>query len=470
LLLLLVGLRWWWGWDAHRRLQAEIDQIVAAGEPIYPEDFDPPEPVPDDENAAKLLLDAEVALNLTQDDESLITAVLDDRLFLEERVDEIRPIVEKNAPAFNLVHQARSRTRADWGLRFRTPVISAMLPALEGQRRLTKLLSMTAGYQHATGDDAAAIETLRDALAQAGAVDSGPTVISHLVAMAMGALGVNRLEELAPSLAVRAESETIIQGGGAASRGQIETLIAELLAEDGTRRAFVRAMQAERMAQLDTVNAILDGRMTLGAGAAVNIVGGVTEVLGLMPVPLTRPLFEFDAIFTLDWGRRWVAAAGSPHWPAAAAVAPVEQGQLTEWDRMLRPISSMLLPWLERAYVLHFRALAMRRMAAIALAIRLYEIDHGRRPLELGDLVPGYLPEIPADPFADDGRPVGYLPDSKPPVLYSIGKDGLDDGGAYTFYGSGGEIHREKLDSPFFLNGHRPRRPEPGEDWPAGAP
>lgn len=47
LLLALAALRWWWGCDAHHRLQAEIDKIIAAGEPIYPQDFDPPEAAAD---------------------------------------------------------------------------------------------------------------------------------------------------------------------------------------------------------------------------------------------------------------------------------------------------------------------------------------------------------------------------------------------------------------------------------------
>ena len=54
LIVALSCLRWWWGWEAHGRLQARIDQYLAAGEPIYPEDFDS-EPVPDDLNAAWML-------------------------------------------------------------------------------------------------------------------------------------------------------------------------------------------------------------------------------------------------------------------------------------------------------------------------------------------------------------------------------------------------------------------------------
>ncbi len=459
LVLILAGLRWWWGWDAHRRLQAEVDRIVAAGEPIYPQDFDPPEPVPDAENAARFVLDAEIALSLTPDDEALIAAVVEDRLTLYQRLDEVKAVVEKNVKALDLVRQARSRTRVDWGLRIRTPAIATMYPSLSGQRWLVKLLSATAGYYHVNGDDAAVIGTLRDALTQVRAIDSGPTLISHLLAIAASALAVNRVERVAPSLVVRAQSETMAEGERAASREEFQALITDLLAEDGTQKALVRAMQSERMSQLDTIKAIVDGQMTPNAFFGRPPPGNATTNMNAILLFVKRPLYEHDAMFGLAWMTKYVAAARSSDRPTAAAVAPVKPGQVTEWERILHPISWTELPWVDRTFVLHFRALAMRRMAATALAIRLYEIDHGRWPSALSDLVSEYLPTIPADPFADDGRPISYCPDATPPVLYSIGQDGVDDGGAYTFR-KGGGINWDELDMPFFLDGNRPRKPE----------
>lgn len=70
-------------------------------------------------------------------------------------------------------------------------------------------------------------------------------------------------------------------------------------------------------------------------------------------------------------------------------------------------------------------------MAALALAIRLYELDRGRRPATLSDLVPDYVPDVPADPFTADNQPLPYLPDAERPRLYSVGPNGADDGGYY---------------------------------------
>jgi hypothetical protein len=78
---------------------------------------------------------------------------------------------------------------------------------------------------------------------------------------------------------------------------------------------------------------------------------------------------------------------------------------------------------------LHFRALAERRLAATALALRLYSAAHaGHLPVRLDDLVPEYLPGVPTDPMARGGKLV-YRPAGDDPVLYSVGDDATDNGG-----------------------------------------
>jgi hypothetical protein len=57
----------------------------------------------------------------------------------------------------------------------------------------------------------------------------------------------------------------------------------------------------------------------------------------------------------------------------------------------------------------YFRMLGERRATAVSLAARLYRADHARWPDRLDQLVPAYLPALPADPFHDDDRPLGYV-------------------------------------------------------------
>ena len=55
-------------------------------------------------------------------------------------------------------------------------------------------------------------------------------------------------------------------------------------------------------------------------------------------------------------------------------------------------------------------------------------------PKSLEELTPGYLTEVPPDPF--DGEPLRYARTDEGYVLYSIGEDGEDDGG------------KERIDGP----------------------
>jgi hypothetical protein len=56
-----------------------------------------------------------------------------------------------------------------------------------------------------------------------------------------------------------------------------------------------------------------------------------------------------------------------------------------------------------------FRHLGDRRATSVSLAAQLYRADHGRWPDRIEQLAPNYLPKVPADPFHDDGRPLGYV-------------------------------------------------------------
>jgi hypothetical protein len=59
--------------------------------------------------------------------------------------------------------------------------------------------------------------------------------------------------------------------------------------------------------------------------------------------------------------------------------------------------------------------------------VELYRLLNGKFPAKAEDVLGERLPRVPADPF--DGRPLRFKPDGKDLVLYSVGVDGVDDGG-----------------------------------------
>jgi hypothetical protein len=166
-------------------------------------------------------------------------------------------------------------------------------------------------------------------------------------------------------------------------------------------------------------------------------------------------MIKLDAIRMMESMTALGDSVEKLRYPAARKLVPDKPLQRTPVRRFTRLLSEVLTPSYSRALQFHYRVLAYRRMAAVALAIRLYELDHRHRPEKLESLVPDYLPALPADPFAEDDRPFGYRLDLDRPFLYSVGPDGVDEGGAFEVR-PGGIVDWDAEDTPFFLNGDRP--------------
>ena len=79
-----------------------------------------------------------------------------------------------------------------------------------------------------------------------------------------------------------------------------------------------------------------------------------------------------------------------------------------------------------------YRGITSNRQAEIAIALEFYRWDYGKYPESLAELQGIFLEEIPGDPYTD-GEPFRYIVtenDGEPGyTLYSIGPDGIDDGG-----------------------------------------
>lgn len=462
LLVVLVGARLWWGWEAHGRLQAEIDGYIAAGEPIYPADFDPP-PMRPEENAAKLYLDAEAALNLNPTQGDLVSKLVGEYAEIRERLDEVERFVGANAEAFELVRRAGELKKFDWGNRIRSPAINFMLPNLSMHRHMSKTLSITATYHAERGNDAEALTTLVDSFRFSEAIDHKPFLIVHLVAMACRSLVLHDIEHVAPTLSLSPEPSERDDSSTTAPRKLAQLLIAELLDERSFQAALVRAMQADRMILLDSAQLVLRGDAGVGSFAGWGPIAPPPWWERALALPLT-PMVELDALLGVRFCSALVEGGKKPNWPSARAVFPPKPRDWSPLERLMRPVSGLILASLDRVVFLHFRALVETRMAAITLAIRMYETDHGGRPEALAELVPEYLPAVPLDPLAAADRPIGYLPDAPKPLLYSVGENGTDDGGSYGLYANGA-VDIKQLDLPFFLDGDRPtRRRESADD------
>jgi len=81
-----------------------------------------------------------------------------------------------------------------------------------------------------------------------------------------------------------------------------------------------------------------------------------------------------------------------------------------------------------RSMAIHLESQAKMTSLAVALAVERARLaQNGAVPATLDALVPRYLPSVPADPF--DARPLRFKRLPRGYLIYSVGRDGVDDGG-----------------------------------------
>jgi len=453
-LVIVVGVvRWWWGRCASRALDAELSRYVAAGQPILPSDFDPA-PIPDKDNAALVLKEAAAALTLTTEQEEIVGELTSGPEPFGSRRDDARKIVEANAEAIGLVHKARSMPGADWGVRFRTLAVESNTRFLIEQDRLSNVLCVAARCHHEQGNHAAAFETLLDMLAAAERIEELPTMFAHCLDMAIVKHVAGCIEGLLPELRISDRPHVDGMPVRPADRLQIEAVIARLLDEEACRHGLVDGFYTERMMGLDTALMFIGGQVERSAVAGrptARVV--IRQQTGVF---MSRPALELEIVRVMRYTAALPEAAKAPTWPAC-------QKRLTPRPQVAwgppaagRLVSAFCVPVFANDVIRdHFRDLSYRRMAALGLAIRLYELDHGRRPERLDVLASQYLPDIPDDPFSGDGRKIGYKPSGETPMLYSVSLNGVDEHGAFG-RDPNGLVDWEAKDLPFFLDGDRP--------------
>jgi hypothetical protein len=143
------------------------------------------------------------------------------------------------------------------------------------------------------------------------------------------------------------------------------------------------------------------------------------------------------------------------------------------WFGHLMQIFEDLAPrWKTAVMVRHAlnRTQTVSRLLTVGLAIRAYRVKHEEIPHSLSDLVPDYLEKIPIDPFDPAGGPLRFVRRDETYIIYSVGDDGVDNGGTakelgrYPSHGEDLRLDVYMADPPPAAT-PTPTVEEPAADW-----
>jgi hypothetical protein len=305
-------------------------------------------------------------------------------------------------------------------------LIEILLPELGRMRQLARSLAGKMHLEHEAGRDDEAARAFEHGMTLSRVAGSQFTLIDHLVGIAIAAL---MIDELQHQLVERPHDE-------AALRHMLETLQTQEMLGVGLalRGERILVMDAIQWTHTDDGNG--DGRLILTQLGDIGMLSGTGgynfggwKIINMASIAFpskkeTTQLTEeyFDAI---------EARAAMTFAERQAAPTPPVLGALPPRQLVL----GMMLPAFGRAMETGDHAKMLIGGAKLALAIELYNIETGAYPGALDDLVPDILPELPTDPYANDGR-FGYKritgdPAARAYLLYSTGTDGDDNDAAF---------------------------------------
>ncbi len=407
--LLLAGLlllRLWWGCVAERRYEAALARYQAEGAPFYLEDFRPA-PIPEEENGAPLLRKAAEAVVLPPGNQ----AIMEYRQ--SASAAEFEAWLESNAQAFELVREARGRREVVWDLDAAT--------AFKGGMRdieLGRLLTERASHQFAQGDSRASVASLLDALWVARSLGTKGSLLAVVSETLIATIVAEKTKAMLVHFAIEGESPN------AATRRQTGELIGYLTDELHVRDNWRYAVLVERGWSASMV------RDTLEDDLPPHARNSELSTIQRGMYWLYRPMIVLDAERLFDGYTLQAGYSAAASVPAARRLYPQPASHDgTAAENRARILSLFAMPDYSSPFENTIEDWTRSSLVGIALALRLYEIDHGQRTASLAALVPEYLPRVPIDLMAGDGREIAYVPGGAAPRIYSVGANGIDDGG-----------------------------------------
>jgi hypothetical protein len=362
---------------------------------------------------------------------------------------------------FQQMHAALQLPRLDFGLNYQQG-FSMMLPHLQTLKRVGNWEAAAAMNHLHAGRLDAALTNLHDIIALSRLQAEEPLLISQLVRIAVASFGLNATWE-----ALQAP-------------GWDEARLARLQAAWQSQEflpGVVRSMEMERamvIVEIDRWRHKPGMLMQMGVSTAGP---GPSNTRRTTMVEEAQYWFEQGMSGFYDTIWRWLWSYADEQQYLELMQMNIESGRaasqrksakqirrdtrlieerienISPVDAVRFPVTRQVLPALFNAFNKAMRLQAQRDLTVTAIALKRFELRHGKLPASLEALVPEFLPALPIDFM--DGQPLRYRLNADGSfLLYSVGDNFLDDGG-------NGEMQKEHRNATYLWYGRDAVWPAP---------
>jgi hypothetical protein len=411
LLTPVIGYAGWGGW-LQWRIDARLAALHAAGEPVSPADFDVPAPPPG-QNAADDLIRAGAMVQQSEEMLAFYRMTGDYWVMLpltDQEVSGIGAAVSANKGAIGLMESGLRKEQVAWPADSRG--LFKYSSWLDHVGYLGEIVRLDALLAHQAGREAEAVARVRQLVEMARVVERNSRAAAAHYAV------VRLLWTAALSAEAMAYDLHVGGAAGGVAAAEVHALIRDLLDDPAWRAAMVGAMQKDRIEQYQFWVG-----MSRGASRDPSVTGPAMRFV-------TWPLAARNADLSVRMESALLYAfRRSSDLPTTGADAEV--AAVLAYVRSSPMNIAVDSPSPPRAVVAHYQLTVDLRLAAVALAMRLYAVEHGGRgPQALAELVPRYLPGVPGDPMVAGSPRLRCVASAGGLIVYSVGCDGIDDGGS----------------------------------------
>jgi len=329
-------------------------------------------------------------------------------LLSQRHLKILRDELTRAAPALAEAHKILALPHGRYPITYTKDYISTPLPYIQDARSCANWFAYEATLRAQDQDLAGALTSCRGIFSVSRSIGDEPNLISTLVRIAIRQLALRRIEQ---ALAL-----------GQPTEGSLAAL-QRFLEDEEKEPLFLIGMRGERALMDGTMQAVQNGDITFAQLSKLlqDAPSDLRAFPHLQTVLVTGSIRNQRAAL-LRWMNRAVEIA---------KLSPEEQKtplkELEASAKDLPVLGRMLAPACAHVGYAWSRDQVSMRCAITLVAVERYRQAHGRWPQALSDLVPQYLPKVPIDLY--DGSPLRLGRFTDGVVVYSVGEDGIDNGG-----------------------------------------
>ena len=319
---------------------------------------------------------------------------------LEDEMERLEPIRLAARP---LADMPKGRHEIEYAF---DPLMTSLDDQQE-TRRVAHMLRHEMMYLSNKGDVTGAIRSGRACVCAGRSLYDEPELFSQLMRAAMTLIGLKSVEK-AISLGEAEGSELLA--------------LEELLADEEAHETLLLALRSQRAMMHRLLSRVDSGALSMEGIRKEMQLAEDTTFRRMVVHP--RWQMHRQRPILMDLMNRMVENARLP----AHAQRAKEEGLDREITRIRSssPILLLLLPHINVPEAFRRKTAYVAAMRGL-IAVERYRMRHGRWPARLADVVPEFLDRLPTDPL--DGKPLKMARTSDGVVVYSVGIDGVDDGG-----------------------------------------